>query len=248
MTSTSPVGFRATTYVLRSPSLRLRRMLATEGDAPLGGTSFDVSSQYLDMRRGFLPVYAVLTVGGLAVMLLVWAYVHSSLAGPTGRYAFGILLLVASCLTGTGAFVKWIEHGYAVRAIRVDKVGVHVVGIHGSTRQLAWASASFDLWFGEHTPARGVRSSPPIKFLTVRGLGLPVYFEVPVGVLEATLREAEAHSLDVESHAEEHRGKYGIHYWWVTTVRAPPKPAVRSTRTERGGSVSSDGRTVSSLP
>jgi hypothetical protein len=189
-----------------------------------GPASFDVSVQYDELRAALLPVFALLGVGLILTEGLTWVWIGEHSAATTGSYAIGLLVLVAVVFGAGFAFVGGILRSNDVRTIRVDDLGVHVVRGSGVSVDRNWDDPSFDLRFQERTPSLGVQASPPPDRVTVVGAGFPFGMHVPYEFYRLTVEAATRHRLHSEVEFEEHHGRFGTHYWWVTSIGPPGAP------------------------
>jgi hypothetical protein len=192
----------------------------TDHASRIDSASIDVSDQFADQSRAFYTVLIVLGIGGVLVEVLSWDWIRLNSPTPAGVYAVGLLLLIAAVVGAMFAFVYALLREHAIRAIRVDETGVHLMRFRGRSIDLSWDDPAFRIQFRERTIGPAVQSNPGTEFLDVVGRGFPSDMDVPYRVYELVMGAAHKRLLVVDARPEAHRGRFGQFYWWVTTIRA----------------------------
>src|SRR5579863_2062513 len=183
-----------------------------------GPARFDVSSQYAMQRQAFAPIFVVLGLGLILVEVLVGLSLARSYPHAPTSLVAGSLILPAVCFAATFGFVLTLLRARAIQEIAIDEAGIHVVRIGGRTIDHEWKDAALHLEFRERTPSLGVRSQPPPDDVRVLGRGFPIDLAVPFQAYELAIRQAPRHGVAVATRTEEHHGRFGTFYWWVTTL------------------------------
>jgi len=196
-------------------------MAAEEAPLSRAPAVFDVSAQYEMQRRAFVPIFGTLGVGFVLVEALTWLSIAREHPHAPPADVDGVLGLVALCFAATIAFVAALLMQRAIRQVRVDEAGIHVVRTWGKEVDHRWTDPSFRLEIRERTPSLGRRLQPPPEYVRVVGRGFPLDLEVPFGVYELALAEASRRGITVQAGAVEVHGRHGTHSWWVTELGAP---------------------------
>jgi hypothetical protein len=182
--------------------------------------TFDVSGQYDVLATALRPVFALLGVGLVLVEGLTWISIREHTNAPTSPSALGILILIAVVFGAAFALLGVLLRTHALRTIRVDESGVHVLRRSGTWVDQRWDDPSFRLQFRERTPSPGVRADPRPNVVGVEGAGFPSDLQVPYRFYVVAVETAAVHRLTREGHFEEYHGRFGPVYWWVTSLGA----------------------------